>query len=355
MALVNPIEEARRRKGRKRPEVAKPRPAKSHMEIEAANCRPCVNPKCGSRMTLAASRGHRVLVCMSCMTSLPVTAEWQITGEKPPKGAIEERSGTVAGPPVDMHRALKRRDVEMADGGGKLAVPSHSTLDVSWLKPAAAKLNISPSIRDYVMAPTILFFASVPNRNGLGFLEHDLVEWSTESKMPAYKSWRGAPIHVEHDNKDPSKASGVVLDTFMQKHDADPKAFWKVMSYLAVDRTKSPELAKEVLARKKDTWSMGAYINGGYACSLCGQASCGHIPPPTARKKQFALIEDGYAHYQDGSKHSLMDDRRGEENASLPDLPVLAFAVGKAPHGFEVSSVGVPAYPMAQNTKVEYF
>ena len=349
MALVNPFEESRRRRG-------KPAKARRRRPVEAANCRKCVNPKCGGDMSLAASRGHRVLVCMSCMTSLPVTSEWQVTGERPPKGGVDEQAGMAAGKPIDIHRALRRKDMELSAGGAVLERAGISdTLDTSWLKPASAKLNISPSIKDYVMVPVILFYASVPNRNGLGFLEKDLVEWSTEHKAPAYKTWRGSPMHIEHDNKDPSKAVGVVLDTFMRKHEAEPIPFWKNIAYLAVDRGKDQDVAKRVLKREISTYSMGCYVNGGYRCSVCEQSSCGHIMPPTARSKRFALIEGGVAidSGSAGAKRTLMDESRHHGNDALPDLPVLAFPVAKEPVGFEVSLVETPAFPMAGNDNLQ--
>lgn len=348
MSLVNPIEESRRRRaGRPAVGVYPTKPTVN----ETAKCRKCINASCRGEMQLAASRGHKVLVCMSCMTSVPVTADWQITGEKPPRDAVEEKAGAVVGPPIDVHRALRRKDIELS--GEKAAIHKMDTLDVSWLKPASAKLNISPSIKDYVMVPVILFYASVPNRNGLGFLQNDLVEWSTEYKVPAYKTWRGAPMHVEHDNADPSKAIGAVLDTFLRKHPADPKDFWKNIAYLAVDRGKDKATAQKVIKRQISTYSMGAYINGGYVCSVCEKASCGHIVTPTSKKKYISLIESGVAMDSSGVKRTLMDERRGPHNDSLPNLPVLAFAAGRKPVGFEVSVVGTPAYPMAGNENIQ--
>ena len=292
MSLVDPFQEARRRK------VAQPSADTAFLKPppkETSKCRKCVNTGCRGEMTLAASRGHRVLICMSCMTSLPVTADWQITGAAPPKGEAVEKAGSVAGAPIDVHQALKRKDMELSASLDTAKLKSSDTLDVSWLKPAAAKLNISPSIKDYVMVPVILFYANVPNRNGLGFLTKDLVDWSTEYKVPRYKSWRGAPMHIEHDNTDPKKAIGVVLDTFLRKHEASPTPFWKNIAYLAVDRGKNPKVAKQIVNKEISTYSMGAYIHGGYVCSVCEKSSCGHIVAPTAKKKYISLIENGVA------------------------------------------------------------
>ena len=173
MPLVNPIEESRRRKGRRQTATATARTRqRATKKVETARCRKCVNTHCKGDMTLAASRGHKVLVCMTCSTAIPVTADWQVTGEKPPRDAVEEKSGMVVGPPIDVHKALRRKDIELS---GEKAALKTDTLDVSWLKPASAKLNISPSIKDYVMVPVILFYASVPNRNGLGFLQNCLL------------------------------------------------------------------------------------------------------------------------------------------------------------------------------------
>ena len=297
MAQVNPFDEVRRHRARqgRNADTAAPR-----RNMDRVGRRRCVNPSCKEDMVVAASRGHRVLVCMSCMTSLPVTEDWQMTSDQPPP----ETAGQVLSPALDFHQAIGRKNVEVSESTA--AIKGGDTLDISWLPSAAKKLNISPSIRDYAMVPVILFYGDVPNRNGLGFLTKDMTDWSTEYKMPRYKTWRGAPLHVEHDNADPSKAVGVVLDTSLRKHDADPVPFVKQVAYLAVDRKKDPEVAKRVLSREAHTYSMGAYINGGYVCSVCEKSSCGHIVAPTNRRKYISLIEGGNARDAGGATRRLI-------------------------------------------------
>lgn len=347
MALVSPLQEAQRHRTARKARSAET----AFVQASEVRSRGCVAADCKGEMQVATSRGHRVLVCMECRTSLPVTEDWQLTGEGPPE-KVETSLSRAMGPAVDMASAMRSRDVEVSRD--TTTVPGGETaLDISWLPAAANKYNISPSIRDYAMVPVILFYSEVPNRNGLGFLAKDLVEWSTEYKVPRYKTWRGAPVHYEHDNEDPSKAYGVVLDTYLRKHEASPSPFWKNIAYLAIDRGKHPETARAILKGEISTYSMGAYINGGYVCSVCEKSSCGHIVAPTSNRKYLSLINNGAA-IDTGSDttRTVADRSRGEGNDLLPELPVLAFAVGKKPVGFEVSIVGTPAYPMAQNEKV---
>ena len=351
MSLINPLEQARRNR---RQRIVAETASTSQGLIATAHARKCTTTSCKGDMVLAVSRGNRVMVCMSCRTSLPVTAEWQVTGEKPPRQAhAVEEAGAAIGAPLDIHRSLKNRTAELSAGDTTLRTDDN--LDVSWLPLAAAKLNISPSIKDYVMVPVILFYANVPNRNGLGFLTKDMADWDTQTKVARYKSWRGAPMHIEHDNQDPTKAIGVVLDTHLAKHDAEPLPFWKNVAYMAVDRGKNPQIAKNILSGKVTTYSMGAYINGGYVCSVCEKAACGHIVAPTSKRKYISLIENGSATDSSGKARTLFDKRRGPENDNLPELPVLAFAAGKRPLGFEVSVVETPAYPMAEADNVQYW
>lgn len=350
MALVSPIQEAKRRRGLRPVRTAA---ETAFVQASEVRTRGCVAQSCKGTMHVAASRGRRVLVCMECRTSLPVTEEWQLTGDSPPAEA-SVGGGRPAGPAVDMFSAMRRRDVEVSKDTARMADKTH--LDVSWLPAAARKYNISPSIKDYAMVPVILFYSDVPNRNGLGFLAKDLAEWSTEHKVQRYKTWRGVPVHYEHDNEDPAKAYGVVLDTYLRRHEASPNPFWKNIAYLAIDRGKHPETAKAIMKGELHTYSMGAYINGGYACSVCEKSSCGHIVAPSSSRKYLSLIDGGSAIDTGSSSTRRVSDRsRGEGNDQLPDLPVLAFAAGRKPVGFEVSIVGTPAYPMADNDKVAFW
>lgn len=221
-------------------------------------------------------------------------------------------------------------------------------LDTEWMKLAAPHYDVSSDIKDYVMVPVILFYADVPNRNGLGFLLKDLVDFDMDRKMPRYKSWKGCPIHIEHDNKNPKKAAGMVLDSIIRKKVHAPIDLWKVIAYLALDRGKYKDTADKVMSGESSSYSMGSYIDGGYVCSICEKTVCNHIRRPTKKSKPMSLIQRGTA---------LAAESADGPNAAelVRGRPILAFAAGRKPVGFEVSVVEKPAFGMAYNDRVMYF
>jgi hypothetical protein len=75
-------------------------------------------------------------------------------------------------------------------------------------------------------------------------------------------------MHVEHDNRDPSKAKGVIFDVVLIPI---PKYnIAKVSILIGCDRTKDPDLAKDILARKRTGWSMGAIVKA-FVDSITGK------------------------------------------------------------------------------------
>jgi hypothetical protein len=86
----------------------------------------------------------------------------------------------------------------------------------------------------------------------------------------AYKAWTGAPVHYEHDNKDHTKAYGVIFDTALTRIQGyNGGVFWKVMGLAAIDKNKYPEIAQRVLTGDLDTYSMGCLADT-LCCSICG-------------------------------------------------------------------------------------
>lgn len=86
-----------------------------------------------------------------------------------------------------------------------------------WLPFAAKEYRLSPNIRDYVIVPIPAFFSDIPNTNGDSVTVPELLRFKPEYGMQAYKTFRGQPTFVEHDNKDITKAKGVILDVFMRR------------------------------------------------------------------------------------------------------------------------------------------
>ena len=210
--------------------------------------------------------------------------------------------------PVDVHAAMKKRDARLEAGGTKLTASAsvrgmeRAPVDIEWLHSAAAAYNVSPSIKDYLMVPVILFYADIPNKNGFGFSLGNLTSWSSEHGTPRYQTWRGKPVFVDHANTDVKQARGLVLDTFIKKVPAKDKTiagpagdYWKLLAYLAVDRGKDKQLAMDIMAKDVTTYSMGTIVSGGYLCSVSGK-KVGASPYGLDMKKPrygMKLVETG--------------------------------------------------------------
>lgn len=146
-----------------------------------------------------------------------------------------------------------------------------SKLDYNiWLPFAAKTYNISARIEDYVVIPTPVCPSDLPNRNGIGFPLSELTRYMPPPiARQVFKAWTGTPLHVEHDNKDCTKAFGVVLDsmlTLITGYNGD--RMWKVMGLAAIDKNKAPDLAQQALDNEFNTFSMGALADE-LRCSIC--------------------------------------------------------------------------------------
>ncbi len=204
------------------------------------------------------------------------------------------------GPALDIHAGLRNRTIEtasrnrlrvVANAGNPQTPSSFQTLQFAdWLPAAAPALNISRNAQDYVLVPVIAMPSDLPNRNGVAFPLQALKEWSTDQGMLAYQTFRGKPVHVEHDNQDPTKAVGVIVDTAMLPMQGfGGGKLWKLLLLLAIDRSKDPITAGNVLSGRVNSYSMGAWVEA-YSCGYCGSPAggCNHID--LKRPRDFYLI-----------------------------------------------------------------
>lgn len=244
--------------------------------------------------------------------------------------------------PIDLHRELKQRNIEISSFGpsGSLdpeepgiaqdivmdnPIPGEtSPINLGFLRFAAKKYHISPDIRDYLLVPQVIVPIGYPNRNGMGYALEDLVEWSVEHGMQYYKTWTGKPTYYEHQNQEPEKANGLILDVFLRK--ANRGRYWKMLNYLAFDRSKYSDLIRRVANKEITSCSMGAHITGGYTCSVCDRqlGNCTHVTKGDNRIRQVEIA--GVTH--------------------------LGYRVGRKPVGFETSLVETPAWSIANNDNV---
>jgi hypothetical protein len=202
-------------------------------------------------------------------------------------------------PAIDVHAGVRSRTIETAGVGvdarmqirSSLGSDNFQTLQFGdWLPFAAPELHISKNVQDYVLVPVIAMPSDLPNRNGVAFPLKELKAWRTEDGMLAYQTFRGKPVHVEHQNDDPTKAVGIIVDTAMlPMRGFGGGKLWKLLLLLAIDRSKDPITASKVLTGETNSYSMGAWVEA-YSCGYCSApaGACNHIN--LKRPRDFYLI-----------------------------------------------------------------
>ena len=68
----------------------------------------------------------------------------------------------------------------------------------------------------------------------------------------SFETFRGKGVHLQHDNQDPKKAKGLILDASLRK----VGYAWHVMILLAVDRTKDRQLVEEIVRSPVVGWCL---------------------------------------------------------------------------------------------------
>lgn len=228
-------------------------------------------------------------------------------------------------PALDVHKSIKNRDMVMSSTQQKIQVISslgddrfQSLSFGDWLPACAAAYHISPNVEDYVLVPVIAMPSDLPNRNGVAFPLAELKRWSVDEGCLAFETFRGKPVHIEHDNQDETKAIGVIVDVAMKPMNGfGAGRVWKMIELLAIDRTKNPTRASQILTGEHNAYSMGAWVES-YSCGYCRapMGNCNHLHPN--RPKDFYVLNGALVHRRVGGIK-----------------------------GFETSSVGDPAFVSA--------
>lgn len=192
---------------------------------------------------------------------------------------------------IDMFSMLKSHTASVTDTG-LITLDQPEIQEVTqgapldwhvWLKSCASAYQISPHVDDYVLLPAQVMISDLPNRNTVGFPLKTLTAWHRDAGMPAYRLWRGQPVFVEHDNQDPTKASGVIVDVALRRlpgFGTQEKPLYKLLFLKAIDRSKNPTLANAILKKEVGMISMGSYVDH-YTCSVCNAelGRCSHLNP----------------------------------------------------------------------------
>jgi len=224
-------------------------------------------------------------------------------------------------PAIDMHAARKTGNLPAGVDGDAIR---GAVMDVNdWLPFAAEAYNTSPKLDDYVVVPVTIFMTDLPNTNACGFPFEEMSRWNARAGRISYKTWRGKPTHVEHANKRPDQAYGVIFDSVMRPVETVVGNLHRVVLLSGWDRTRDPKRAEQLMSTAA-AFSMGAWVEE-YECSACGahlrRGGCRHMHPKHGLLKQF-----------DGDR--------------------LVYRVARGVTGFELSHVGVPAWRGAVATSI---
>lgn len=195
---------------------------------------------------------------------------------------------------------------------------SGSRLDAHiWLPFCAKVYEISPRLEDYVVIPVVTVISDLPNTNGDCIELSEMLAFNADHGMPFYKTFKGKPVQLEHQNKILNKARGVILDAYISPLKGFNGKRGKIVELLAVDKTKDRDVANRVLSGEYNTYSIGARF-AKYECSITGKV---YQPGQPAGK----YTQPGVPTY-------------------VNDQGQLVFRKLKGLEGFETSIVKNPAY-----------
>jgi hypothetical protein len=193
-----------------------------------------------------------------------------------------------------------------------------------WLPLAAKQYNISPKLSDYILMPVPTMISSIPNTNGDSVSKEELLSFSTSLGMPAFKTYKGKGVYLEHNHNNPLQSKGIILDVYLRplKNFAGG-SHAKVIELLALDKTKDPILCSKVEDGGLNTVSIGMFYTS-YSCSVCGH-----------------LVS------KSNSKRPCSHTRLGQKTYMNPNTGQLVYRHCHDITGFETSIVEDPAYVCA--------
>ena len=176
------------------------------------------------------------------------------------------------------------------------------------LSRAAEFYDLSKNINDYFLTGVPIIWSDLPNRNGIAMSLEDLTAWNKKKGCLAYEGWKGQAVRVEHDWNGP--AIGLIPDVALkQLRGFGMSHLWKVITLLAVDRTKDTERAKKIESNELNSWSMGCLV-GRFSCSICGseEKECDHLPEGVNFRDHKGKIAFRNAHEIDAEEVSSVGD-----------------------------------------------
>jgi hypothetical protein len=228
--------------------------------------------------------------------------------------------------PVEMYSIEKQKDRLLASAAtSSVDMAKAAILDAPKTLPFfAERYNISAKIEDYILVPVVMMPSVLPNRNCVGFPYEELASANPDTGCLGFQTWKNKPTHIDHVNKDYTKAKGIIFETAFRRLSGAKGNLWKVMCLAGFDRSRDPVLANAILTGERRAYSMGAWTSR-FTCSICGceanKKTCDHI---NFKQPRMTIQANGQ----------------------------LAYLQARDITGFELSSVVMPAYASAVTDQI---
>lgn len=205
--------------------------------------------------------------------------------------------------PIDMHKVGASRTAKaLRIAGASVGGGDDMYLDANvWLPRAAEEYNLSKDLRDYILAPVVVNISEIPNTNGDSFSLKEWLKFNVQQKCLGYQTFKAAPCHIEHRNKNHKIASGVILDSRLRKLENFHGNHAKLILLHAFDRTRDRERCNRILSGELNTYSIGVWYTS-YKCSICGAVITGSTRTPcthTRLKQPVYRQPDGRLVYRE--------------------------------------------------------
>jgi hypothetical protein len=189
-----------------------------------------------------------------------------------------------------------------------------SDIDIGWLEAASDTYKISADPRDYILTDIPIVTVDIPNRNMQAFPYEEVSYFDPLMGRLVYSTFTSKPTHLDHDNKDPLKAKGVIFDSTLQYVPAFN--VWKIRILAGWDCTKDSWLANQIIQKKRSGYSMGALVNS-FVCSVCGKILEDSSKCPCSRKGKGAVTSDSHLVYQNCTGVNFIENSSVDDPADI--------------------------------------
>ena len=215
-------------------------------------------------------------------------------------------------------------------------------------KVAPARITRTAMLRDarrhefsYTPKPGFLYVRSraISSRTNDNF-----DTYPADELRKSYRTFVGKPVFVNHNNDDPRRGRGIILDAVLHEHtapDGSPDTWVEVL--MEVDAVRFPRLAQAILDGDIDRTSMGCNVMSS-ECSYCGKVAstpdqyCEHINNQKGRRLRRRAATGGV---ESVLVHEVCRGLSFFENSLLVDEPAdpTAFFTGVDDSGMRMGRV----------------